>query len=137
MDKTIYKIKKYKNLKADIQEMKLQIEEIKSDTIGISGCGGGEKTGKTNKFNSSVEDQVIILQKKTSFLEAQIKNKEIQIQRIENALTVLNPEEREIIEMLCIRNLKYYMVQEKLHRSYPGIKRIEKNASEKMKKYIS
>ena len=136
MNNTIKRIKKYKELKADIKELEIKIEEIESEVIGISSFGNDEKTGSTNKFSSAVESQVMLCDKKITPLRAAIKKKEIEIKRIDNALSVLDLEEREVINMIQIENMKYYMVQEKLHRSYPGIKKIENRAINKMKKYI-
>ena len=54
---TISRIRKYKELLADIQEIDIRMQEIEEDIIGISGQATGERTGKTYKITSSVEQQ--------------------------------------------------------------------------------
>lgn len=115
MNDTVSRIKKYKELKADIRDIELRIKELEGVIIGIS----------TEK---SIIGKEKLLEVKSA--------KEIEIARIDNAMTVLLDEEREIIQEAYIEHKKYWRIEDKLHLTYSRIKQIEKVAIEKMKKYI-
>ena len=137
MNNTLERIRKYKELKADIKELELQIEEIEDEIIGITAMPSEEKTGPTNKFSSTVENQVIQLEKKTKDIQLEINKKRREVERIENAISVLKDEEKEIIEIVHIRHKKYYVAEEKLRISYQRVKQIEQDAEKRMEKYIA
>lgn len=137
MNNTISRIKKYKELKADIRDIEIRIQELEEEMLGISGQGMEERTGKTYKITSSVEQQAEkFMEKKEELLKIKLM-KEREIKRIDNAMTVLLDEEREIIQEAHIEHKKYWRLEEKLNLTYSRIKQIEKEAIEKMKKYIA
>lgn len=134
---TINRIRKYKELLADIQEIDIRMQEIEEDIIGISGQDTGERTGKTYKITSSVEQQAEkLISKKEELYREQVAKKR-EIKRIDNAMTILTDEEREIIQVVHVEHRKYYVVQEKLKLSYQRVKQLEKQAAERMSKYIA
>ena len=94
MNNTIYRIRKYKELKADIRDIEISIQELDEEILGVSGQGTEEKTGQTNKFSSSVEQQAGKLMEKTEELLKLKASKEREIQRIDNAMTILLDEEK-------------------------------------------
>ncbi|WP_010292211.1 hypothetical protein [Clostridium senegalense] len=49
----------YNSIKAEIKNIELDIEEIESEYEGVSAVSFEEKTGKTNKFNSNVENEIL------------------------------------------------------------------------------
>lgn len=137
MINTISRIRKYKELLADIQEIDIRMQEIEEDIIGISGQATGERTGKTYKITSSVEQQAEkLISKKEELYREQVAKKR-EIKRIDNAMTILTDEEREIIQVVHVEHRKYYVVQEKLKLSYQRVKQLEKQAAERMSKYIA
>lgn len=90
-------------LKADIENLKIDLEEVQ-DIVGIRGASGYEKAGSsTYAFNSSVEDEVMVrdekLGKKIAALTIEIRCKQRQLRKVENALGTLTEEELAIIEM--------------------------------------
>ena len=127
----------YKELKADVKELELQIEEIKEEIIGITANPSEEKTGSTNKFSSTVENQVVQIEKRTKELNYKINKKNREIERIENAISVLLDEEKEVINIVHIQKRKYYVAQEKLNVSYSRVKQLEYQAVKRMEKYIA
>jgi len=137
MKNTIYKIRMYKELKADIRDIEIRLQEIEEEILGVSGQGTEERTGKTYKITSSVEQQAEKLMDKKEELLRVKTSKEREIQRIDNAMTILLDEEREIIQVVHIDHKKYWRVEEMLNLTYSRIKQIEKEAIEKMKKYIA
>jgi len=136
MNNTVYRIRKYKELKADIQEIDIKVQELEEEILGVSGQGTEERTGKTYKITSSVEQQAekLMEKKEELYKEQAIKNRELK--RIDNALTMLNDEEKEIIQIVLIDRKKYWRLEQKLNLSYSRIKQMEYDAIEKMKKYI-
>ena len=130
------KIKKYKELKADIIEIDFRLEELEEEILGISSLPQGEKISKTYKITSSVENQVEryldIKEKLISKRLLKVRN----VQRIENALSVLNDDEKDIVRMIIIEKKKYQLVQNKYGKTYSRIKQIELEALNRMKIYI-
>lgn len=130
------KIKKYKELKADIVDIDLRLQELEEEMIGISALPQGEKTSRTYKITSSVEEQAENhLEKREELLLLKSK-KQRSILRIDNALSILDDEQKEIIESILINNKRYCYLEDKLCLSYPRIKQIEGDAVRKMEKYI-
>lgn len=90
-------------LKAEIENLKIDLEEIQ-DIQGITGQSGNEKAGsQTYKITSSVEDEVINrdenLADRIKAIEMTIQRKERQIKRVENVLATLTEQEKLLIEM--------------------------------------
>lgn len=137
MNKTVYKIRKYKELKADIAYFDIRLEEIEEEVIGISAQPQGERTGKTYKITSQVEEQVEKLLEKKEELQIKKANAIRMIRKIDNALSVLTDEEREVIQVVAIEGKKYWRLEEKLNLTYARIKQIEKDAIKKMEKYLA
>lgn len=137
MKRTINKLKKYKEIKADIIHIDLELEELEIDMLGITGQADGERTGKTYKVISPVESQLEhYLEKKEKLLTSKGR-KERELARIDNALSVLKDEERDIIETALIRGDKYSLLEIKYNRTYTRLKQIENKALRTIKKYIS
>ena len=137
MNKTVNKIKKYKELKADIIDIDIRLEGIEEDIIGISAQPQGERTGKTYKITSQVEEQVEKLLEKKKELKRKKANAIREIRKIDNALSVLTDEEREVIQVARIEGKRYWRLEEKLNLTYARIKQIEKDAIKKMEKYLA
>lgn len=137
MNKTVRKIRKYNELKADIEYFDIRLEEIEEDIIGISAQPQGERTGKTYKITSQVEEQVEKLLEKKEELKRKKANVIRMIRKIDNALSVLTDEEREVIQVVGIEGKRYWRLEEKLNLTYARIKQIEKDAIRKMEKYLA
>lgn len=136
MNKIISRIEKYKEILADIGAIDIRVQELEDEILGTSGHDYKERTGKTYKFTSSVETQAEILMKKKEELYSEQAAKKRELKRIDNAMIILTDEEKEIIKTIHIEHKKYYVVQEKLMLSYQRIKQLEKQAAQKMEKYI-
>lgn len=130
------KIKRYKELKADIIDIDIRLEELEEEIIGISALPQGERVSQTYKITSSVEEQAekhIIKQKKLLELKSR---KQREVVRIDNALSILNDDERDIIEMAIIQQKKYRLLEIKYNIGYSRIKQIEGKALKKINKYL-
>ena len=130
------KIKRYKELKADIVDIDIRIAEKERECIGISEMPQGERITPTYKITSSVESQA---EKHMEEVE-KLKNikfiKENKVKRIDNALSILDETQRKIVESVLIDRKKYCDVEEELCLSYSRIKQLEIIAIIKMKKYM-
>lgn len=137
MKKIANRIRKYKELKADIVDIDITIQELEEEIIGISGVSFEERTGKTYKITSSVEMQSEKHLKEKEKLLRKRSIKEREIERIDNALTILKEEEKDIILTALIEQKKYSLLEIKYNRTYSRIKQIEGEALKKMSKYLS
>lgn len=137
MKKIAKRIKRYKELKADIVDIDLKLQELEEDMLGITAQPSDERTGKTYKITSSVEIQAEKHLEKKEILLRQRATKTREIARIDNALTVLKEEERDIIETALIEQKRYSLLEIKYNRTYSRIKQIEGEAVKKMEKYLA
>lgn len=94
----------YKKTKAEIKILMRELEILQNDYRGTGAISYDEKTQATNKFNSSVENEVINKTKEVYELENKIKLKEIEIANIDDALSTLNEREYYIIKEYYINN---------------------------------
>ena len=130
------KIKRYKELKADIVDIDLRLQELEEEMLGISALTQGEKTSRTYKITSNVEEQAEKhLEKREELLLLKSK-KQRSILRIDNALSILDDEQKVIIESILINKKRYCYLQDKLCLSYPRIKQLEATAMKQIEKYI-
>lgn len=75
-------LKNYTKLKVEIQNLELDIEEIKNTVEGVKAVGYEERTGVTNKFNSAVENAIINKERKIEFLTRIKRSKETQYKKL-------------------------------------------------------
>lgn len=127
------KLKDYRNIKAEIRAIELDIEELKDeDNIGPAPISYEEKTGKTNKFCSHTENVAISITDKINKLEREKRAKERELVRIENVLSILDDRERDVIEMKYFKGYKWDTISFKVDRSYQQCWRIAKSALSKI-----
>jgi DNA-directed RNA polymerase specialized sigma subunit len=137
MNNTIDKIRSYKEMLADIADVDIRVQELEEEILGVSGQSMGERTGKTYKITSSVEQQAELLMERKEQLYREQSAKKRVIERINNAMTILTEEEKDIMQIIHIERRKYYVVQDKLNLSYQRVKQLEKQAAKKMERYVS
>ncbi len=89
----------YNKTKSEIKNIDLDLKLLKSEIDGVGAIVYEEKTGPTNKFNSSVENEVIAREHRIKKLEQTKLIKEVEIAKIDNALSNLTEREYSIINM--------------------------------------
>jgi len=99
----------YKTLIAEVENLKIAIVEEKKEYKGCSAITYEEKTAPTNKFNSTVENEVITRDKQLSRLNEELEIKQLSIKRIENALDPLVDREKDIIHRKMYIKYIYYL----------------------------
>ena len=113
----------YRNLKAQIKNIELDIEEKLNNYDTLSAVQyDKDSISKTNKFNSEVENKVIEIDskeidKEIKFLQAKKRSKEIQVERIDNILSVLQEEERKLMELRYFNGMQFKDIADILLKS--------------------
>ena len=105
----------YKKTKAEIKILIRELEILENDYRGAGAISYDEKTQATNKFNSTVENEVINKTKEVYKLENEIRLKEIEIKNIDDALSILNEREIYIIKEYYINNRLLKVIADEIH----------------------
>lgn len=104
MDKELFRktegvLYDYNNLVTKIELLKMDIEDMEREYAGCGAVEYKEKAGGTNKFNSSVENEVIDRDKKLRAYRNDLNRKISLKRRIDAAIENLKHEERKLIEL--------------------------------------
>ena len=104
----INNLENYPVLKAEIRRLELEKQRIEGEYVGIHGIGYGNiKQGSpTNKITSSVELEFAYKEAAKRDLESKISDKLIEVEIIDNALSVLTEEELNLIELRYFKKRK-------------------------------
>lgn len=129
------RLRNYKFLKAKKTELEFRIQEL-SYNIGPAGLSYEDKGGHTNKISRTVEENAIKIAETEEKLKKLIAEKGIEIDRIENALGMLNEKERQAIELRFIEDYEMSTVCYKLDRGVTSVKRYLTNGLNKMEKLL-
>lgn len=127
----------YKTLIAEVENLKIAISEEEKEYKGCSAITYEEKTAPTNKFNSTVENEVITKDKQLSRLNEELEIKQLSIKRIENALDPLVDREKEIVELKYFKKLKTWeMVGERVNLSGDYCRNLGKDIIRRVSKIL-
>lgn len=126
----------YKMIKAEINNIDIDIEELRAEFDGLKAIGYEERTSPTNAFNSSVENEILKKEKEINRLLKERKSKERLINKIDNALTVLDDEEKKIIELRCFENKSWNRVGCVIDKDGDYCSKIKRNAINKISELI-
>ena len=112
----------YKNLELQINNLELDIEQEKNEYRGCGSISYDEKTGVTYNISRSVENEVIVKEKRIAKLMQMKLEKEIEKKKIENALTSLDSRETDLFNLLykakSKNNMKYISIKLHMDRSH-------------------
>lgn len=89
----------YKNLKAEIKNIDIEIEELKQNYRGCGSISYDEKSSPTYKFNSSIENEIVTREEQIKYLENIKNSKQRLIDKIDNALNTLDERSHKIIQL--------------------------------------
>lgn len=104
----------FNKTKSEVKNIELDLELLKSEFEGVGAIVYEERTGPTNKFSSSVENEVIIRELRIKRLEQAKRIKEIEIMKIENSLINLTDREKNLIEMRYFKKYNNRIIAAKL-----------------------
>jgi len=118
----------FNQTKAEIKNIKLDIELLESEYDDGIGVNYIENTGKTNKITSTVENMIIRKEDKINKLNYAMKVKEAEIKKVENALEILTDRERSIIEMRYFQKESNRNISAKLYITEEYVSAIKSKA---------
>ena len=130
------RLKNYKFLKAKKRELEFRLQEL-AYSIGPSSLTYEDKGGATNKISSATERQAIKLVEAEEELKKLIEEHGIEIERIENALDMLNERERQAIVLKFIEGYEMATVCYKLDRGITTVKFYIKSGLRKMENLLT
>ncbi|MBC8590624.1 hypothetical protein [Wansuia hejianensis] len=132
---TEYLLYNYKMLEISVENMKKEIEylEKEDEARSISGISyDGFKTGPTFKINSIVEDTLLSISEKISYLEHSIRRMESRMKSINKSMEGLNELEKDILTKKYIEGKQWYVVAYDVKYSERQCRNIRNNAIEKL-----
>lgn len=88
----------YSVLKAEIENLNLEIEQLENEYGGLGAISYEEKSGVTNKISDSIANEIIFKEKESFKLKKLKRSKEILLFKIHNALDALDEGDRKLVE---------------------------------------
>lgn len=121
----------YKNYKAEIKNILLEIEDIENSYRGIGAIEYSDMP-KAHNTKSSVEQEIEQKERRIEYLNQLIMKKENIIKRVDNVLEVLSERERILIEMRYFNKVSYFKIAEALDLDVSSIFRIRRETIDKI-----
>ncbi|MFR0047465.1 MAG: siderophore-interacting protein [Clostridium butyricum] len=114
MDKELFKrtesvLYNYSMLKAEINNLELELEELENEYEGIGAMVYEERSGATDKISDSVANEIIFKEKEVYKLNKIKRSKEILLSKINNALDVLDDNERKVVHYRYLNGKRTWM----------------------------
>lgn len=128
----------YVPMKVEIENSKLEIEEIEAN-YDIKSLGFGEKSSKTNKVSKELEERIANKDDKIKHYQAIIKKNEAIIKKIDNATMVLTELENEVISLKYFHNpiLSRRDISIKVRLTTGAVDKVKVRAIKKMMVFLS
>lgn len=126
----------FNKTKSEIKNIELDLELLKSEFDGVGAIVYSERTGPTHKFNSSVENEVVVRESRIKKLEQVKKIKEVEIEKIENALSDLTERERSLVQMKYLKKDSNRMIAAKLDLTEEYVSELKKGIVNKISETI-
>lgn len=118
----------FNQTKAEIKNIKLDIELLENEYDDGIGINYIENKGKTNKITSTVENMIIRKENQINKLKYAMKVKDAEIKKVENALEALTDRERSIIEMRYFQKENNRNISAKLYITEEYVSSIKSKA---------
>ncbi|AUN08979.1 RNA polymerase subunit sigma [Clostridium botulinum] len=127
---------RYREMIAEIKNIDIEIEYIKQHPDGVNSISYEEKSSPTNKFNSSVENEVIAIDKKIEMLKEQKAEQVYWTSKIDNALEVLDQRSKQIIEMKYFEKINNTKIAARLNLTEEWICKLKNDSLKQLFKLI-
>ncbi|MBA4510205.1 RNA polymerase subunit sigma [Clostridium sporogenes] len=127
---------RYREMIAEIKNIDIEIEYIKQHPDGVNSISYEEKSSPTNKFNSSVENEVIAIDKKIEMLKEQKAEQVYWTSKIDNALEVLDQRSKQIIEMKYFEKINNTKIATRLNLTEEWICKLKNDSLKQLFKLI-
>ena len=140
--KTEYYLYKYKDIDKLNQLADIKIKKLLNDVSIGGGDMFGEKSSPTNKFSSSVEDEVIkrseTIQVEIDKLKREKEERILEKELISTSLTLLAEEERHLVELRYFSKptREWASIADELNQSTDNCIKIRRKVIEKLADYI-
>ncbi|CZR81509.1 TPA: transcriptional regulator [Clostridioides difficile] len=92
------KLYNYNRLKAEIKYLNLEIKKKENSYLGCKFGVYTERTSQTYNISSSVENEIMRKEKEIEKIRREVESKEILIEKIDNAMSLLNEEEITLVQ---------------------------------------
>ena len=126
----------YGRTKAEIKNIHIEIEEVKNDYTGCGSISYEERPAPTNSFNSRVENETIAKDMKLEQLNRLLRQKELQIEKIDNALGLLDEDAAQLIKLRYFDKLPFRLIGDRMNRNYNSCERSKKDIVNKLTEII-
>lgn len=127
----------YRSIKAEIKNLELDIEELKADYEGCGAINYSEKSSPTYAFNSSVENEVVLKEKRIKRLTREKESKERLIKKIDNSLETIKDEKQvQIIKMKYFEGKSFDYISAITNIEVSWCRKLRKEAINKMSELI-
>ncbi|WP_297520474.1 hypothetical protein [uncultured Clostridium sp.] len=130
-----YRLNQYRVIVAKRRALEIRLKEVEQ-LIGLKGVGY-DSVGGGSGISRTTENQAMKLIQAREELEFNIAHKGIEVDKIENALSVLDPGEREVIECKHIENHKWETVYYNVKKSDKTCKKLEREGLIKMMEILN
>lgn len=135
------KLYNYQKIKVEIKALELDIKEIENEYVGYKNVNFLNGVhNKTNKINNPIEMECIQKYNRISNLKKEIAKKNIQIQKIENSLELLDENEKKIVKYRYLTNngktYKWEYISSMVGFSVPQCKKMRVLIIDKIKDLI-
>ena len=140
--KTEYYLYKYKDIDKLNQINDIRIKKLRNEISLGGGDMFGEKSSPTNKFNSAVENDVVYreknIQPEIDKLMREKENRIIEKELIDNALDLLEEEEKKLVELRYFSksNRSWDSIALELNQSKDNCIKIRRKVIERLADYI-
>ncbi len=140
--KTEYHLYQYKDIDKLNQVADLRIKKLLNDVSLGGGDMFGEKSSKTNKFNSNVENEVIKRDETIRFeidnLKRDKENRILEKQIINTSLDLLEEEEKKLVELRYFSKptRSWTSIAQNLNQSVDNCIKVRKKVIGKLSDYI-
>ena len=122
-------------MKAEIKNIDLEIEQM--EYVGCAGISYEEKAAPTNNFNSSVENEIVNRERRIAILNQSKRETLMKLNKIDNALEILEPRDLEIIKLRYFSNINNRNISIRLDLTEEWICTLKASAVNKLSTLIN
>lgn len=130
------KLYNYKSMKVELNSYKIDLEYLNTEYGGCKGKLYSNILSNTNTFYSPVESELIKKEKKKELLELKISKIDMQVRKLEIALSLLSGEELELVKFRYFSRLSWARVSAKIGYSEKTCRAMRNKIIEKLQKII-
>lgn len=128
-------LKRYPGYKASLKAKEIEIYAKRHNILDSTGAGLSERV-QSSTIGDGTSNKAIKLIESTELLEKEKEIYKLKVDLIENALSVLNEREAEVIDRVIFKEQIYSKVDYEMRVPVDTCKKIKRRALEKLKPYV-